>query len=377
MPSICPGKALRRTLGRSVALVAGVASVSMLVTGCGSSGDNASSTTKSAAPSTTATNYPLNQPITVTADNFVRAETDREFAALAQKSGGTGTFTHNRGLAPIDAQSVIRLNRDTLYSSAIFDLDAGPVTVTLPDPGKRFMSMQVIDEDEYTPEVVYTPGKHTFDRKQIGTRYVLLGIRIFADPNNPADLDAVHGLQDAIKVEQSAKGTLEIPQWDTASQDTVRNALLTLAATLPNTNGAFGPRGQVDEVRHLIGAASAWGGNPEKDAIYLNVTPPRNDGTVDYRLHVKDVPVDGFWSVSLYNAQGYYEANPFNSYSVNNQTAKTNPDGSVDIRFGGCDGTIPNCLPIMPGWNYMVRLYRPQQSILDGSWTFPQAEPIQ
>ena len=43
------------------------------------------------------------------------------------------------------------MNRDTLYSAAVFDLDAGPVTITLPDAGKRFMSMQVIDEDQYTP----------------------------------------------------------------------------------------------------------------------------------------------------------------------------------------------------------------------------------
>jgi hypothetical protein len=45
---------------------------------------------------------------------------------------------------------VIRMNRDTLYSLSVFDLDAGPVTVTLPNSGQRFMSMQVIDEDHYT-----------------------------------------------------------------------------------------------------------------------------------------------------------------------------------------------------------------------------------
>ncbi|MFD7846972.1 hypothetical protein ACFV4K_29090 [Nocardia sp. NPDC059764] len=56
--------------------------------------------------------------------------------------------------------------------------------------------------------------------------------------------------------------------------------------------------------------------------------------------------------------------------------AEENADGSVDIRFGGCDGQIPNCLPIMPGWNCMVRLYRPYRNILDGTWTFPQAELI-
>jgi len=59
---------------------------------------------------------------------------------------------------------VIRLNRDTLYSAAVFDLDGGPVTITLPDAGKRFMSMQIIDEDQYTPQVVYGAGRYTFPR---------------------------------------------------------------------------------------------------------------------------------------------------------------------------------------------------------------------
>lgn len=46
----------------------------------------------------------------------------------------------------------------------MFDLDAGPVTVTPPDVGRRFMSMQVIDEDYYTPEVIYGAGTYAFTR---------------------------------------------------------------------------------------------------------------------------------------------------------------------------------------------------------------------
>jgi hypothetical protein len=91
---------------------------------------------------------------------------------------------------------------------------------------------------------------------------------------------------------------------------------------------------------------------------------------------VKDVPVDGFWSISLYNANGYYEKNEYGAYSLNNVTAKKGADGSVTIQFGGCDGKVPNCLPIMPGWNYTVRLYRPRKEILDGTWTFPEAELV-
>jgi hypothetical protein len=46
------------------------------------------------------------------------------------------------------------------------------------------------------------------------------------------------------------------------------------------------------------------------------------------------------------------------------------------IQCGGCDGKTPNCLPITPGWNYMVRLYRPQKAVLDGTWSLPDAQPV-
>jgi hypothetical protein len=115
----------------------------------------------------------------------------------------------------------------------------------------------------------------------------------------------------------------------------------------------------------------AWGGNPEKDAIYLNVTPSQNDGKTIYWLFVKDVPVDGFWSISVYNAEGYFQPNKENAYTLNNLTAKKDADGSIGIKFGGVAGSAPNHLPITPGWNYIVRLYRPRKEILDGTWKFP------
>jgi hypothetical protein len=274
----------------------------------------------------TAQSVPSPGSVTVTADNFVRAESDLYFANIV-KDGGLGKFVHRREPAAIDNQTVIRLNRDTLYSAAVFDLDAGPVTITLPNAGKRFMSMQVINEDEYTPLVAYGAGSHTLTKQAIGTRYVVVAVRTLVDPGNPQDVAQVHELQDAIKVSQKSAGSFEIPQWDPASQRTVRTALLTLAAGLPNANRMFGTKAQVDEVRHLIGAASAWGGNPDKEAMYLNVTPAKNDGTVIYKLNVKNVPVDGFWSVSVYNAQGYYQANALNAYTLNSITATQGADG--------------------------------------------------
>jgi hypothetical protein len=51
-------------------------------------------------------------------------------------------------------------------------------------------------------------------------------------------------------------------------------------------------------------------------------------------------------------------------------------DFAVVVQFGGCDGKIPNCLPIVAGWNYFVRLYRPRPQILNGTWKFPEAQPL-
>jgi hypothetical protein len=314
-------------------------------------------------------------PVTVTVDNFIRAESDLYMRGLVAQ-GELGKMLSRREPASIEHQTVIRLNRDTLYSSAVFDLGAGPVTITLPDPGDRYLALQVISEDHFVPHVYYGAGTHVLTADNVGTRYVVIAIRILVNPNDADDLKKVHELQDGILVDQASTGTLDLPDWDKESQTKVRNALLVLASTLPDFSHAFGTKEEVDPVHRLLGAAAAWGGNPDRDAMYLNITPDKNDGKTVYRLHVEEVPVDGFWSVSVYNAEGYFEPNSRNVYGLSNLTAKKNTDGSIDVQFGGCDEKSSNCVPIVPGWNYMVRLYRPRNEILLGRWHFPDAKPV-
>lgn len=314
--------------------------------------------------------------VPVTVENFVRAETDLYLAAVV-KRGAFGKFDHGRQPTRIDEQTVVRMNRDTLYSAAVFDLAAGPVTITLPESGDRFLSMQVISEDHYTPWVAYRAGQYVLTKEDLGTRYAIVAVRIFVAPSDTKDMEAVHRLQDVITVEQKSPGTFEIPRWDPVSQKKVRDALAVLGSTLPDTNWSFGMKGEVNPIRHLIASATAWGGNPDKDAMYLNVTPPTNDGKTVYGLTVKDVPINGFWSISVYNANGYFEPNKDNAYTINSITGTKDVDGAITIRFGGCDGKAANCLPITPGWNYLVRLYRPRQEIVNGTWTFPVAKPVE
>jgi hypothetical protein len=90
----------------------------------------------------------------------------------------------------------------------------------------------------------------------------------------------------------------------------------------------------------------------------------------------KDVPVRAFWSVIVYDADGFIPENELGRYSYNNVTASPNEDGSITIHFGGDQDQI-NYLPVAEGWNYAIRMYEPGQEILDGSWTFPNIMPTQ
>jgi hypothetical protein len=62
--------------------------------------------------------------IPVTADNFNRAESHMYFGGTLKRAGGIARFNHRREVTPINDQGVIRANRDTLYSSIVFDLEA-------------------------------------------------------------------------------------------------------------------------------------------------------------------------------------------------------------------------------------------------------------
>ena len=315
--------------------------------------------------------------IIVTRDNFIRAETDMYFSGMV-RDGMFGTMHHDREIAGVDNQPVIRYNREVLLSTGLFDLSAGPVTITVPDPGKRFLSILVINEDHYNPLAEFGGGTYTLSAENTGTRYAAAVLRLFVNPDDPKDMAAAHALQDSVKVSQpGGPGTFEIPNWDEASRKKVHESLLIEGKNIVDSKGSFGTKETVDPEKHLVATATGWGGNPESVAVYLNFSPEKNDGKTIYRLHVPaNVPVDGFWSVAVYNAEGYFEKNPQNVYNINNVTAKKNADGSVDIQFGGYDGKTPNCIPIVDGWNYIVRLYRPRAEIINGTWKFPESQPV-
>lgn len=310
--------------------------------------------------------------IIVNSDNFVRAENDRMLQDLQRDAGGVNRFLHNRAPAAIDRQTVIRLNRDTLYSFAVVDISAG-ARFTIPEHGDRYLSVMVVNQDHHINRVFHDPGEHTLTVEEFGSPYVVLAVRILVDPQDAADLEAVAALQDQLGLNSASASPFVSPDYDRASFDDTRNALLALARHLTGFDRMFGSIEETDPIRHLIGTAAGWGGLPTTEARYIGVDPGLPPGR--YELTVADVPVDGFWSISVYNAAGYFEPNDAGAYTVNSITGEPNPDGSITVRFGDWPAGTANAIPTPDGWNYLVRLYRPRAEIADGRWTFPSLRP--
>jgi hypothetical protein len=135
-------------------------------------------------------------------------------------------------------------------------------------------------------------------------------------------------------------------------------------------------------------ARFAIGANPPEDAVYLNSSADGAgqllSGAKRYRLHFDKAnlpPVRAFWSLTAYDKDGYFIANPINRYAIGDRDPlKFNGDGSLDIYFQNRSPgpqTESNWLPSGDGpFNLTIRLYWPEEAILNGTWHPPALEQI-
>jgi hypothetical protein len=209
--------------------------------------------------------------------------------------------------------------------------------------------------------------------EEFHTPYVFLSARILVNASDPADIKKANALQDQITTNAASARPYTHPNYDQVSYKATHKSLIELSRGVSGTGKMFGKKEEVGEVRHLLGTAFGFGGLPEYEAYYLNIEP--NLPVAAYQLTVKDVPVNAFWSISVYNKDGYFQKNKHNAYSMNNISGTPNKDGSFTIHFGG-DPESVNYLHIREGWNYSVRLYQPRKEILDGTWIFPTVQTV-
>jgi hypothetical protein len=309
----------------------------------------------------------------VNVDNYARAEVASQIDRLVGLGATVNEWVHFRGPTPLDKQTVIRMNRDTLYSLAIADISGG-ASLTMPDGAGRYQTMMVINEDGYINRVFHEAGEHPLEVEEFDTPFVLLAARTLANPADADDIAAANRLQDSLVLAAASRGSWTLGEFDEESYQATKKPLLELGRGIHDTKRTFGRRDHVDPVRFLIGSAVGFGGLPEEEAYYAIRAEPIEVGR--FRLTVANVPVDGFWSVSIYNKDGYFEENPYGSYSVNSVTAASDDDGSVTLHFGPEPDGSANYLHVMEGWNYVARMYRPHASILDGTWSFPEPQPV-
>jgi hypothetical protein len=312
--------------------------------------------------------------VTVDAFNYVRAKTAIQFDKyLSRADGKINTFYHRRAVVGIDAKSSKRLNRDTLYSAAIVDISQG-ATVVMPDVGDRYVSVQVVNEEGFTNKVFHGGGSHSLTVKEFDTPYVWLLVRTLVFDSIAGDVAAANALQDQMKINSASAKTYTHPAYDPVSFVDTTTPLLELGKGIKDNSKAAGTKQQVDPIKQLLLSAYGFGTLPETESFLITVEPNLSSNKA-YTLTVKDVPVDSFWSLAMYNKDGYFEENEYNSYGFGDRTAKKNSDGSVTLHFGGSPENI-NFIPLSEGWNYVVRLYRPRAEVLDGTWEFPEVKEV-
>lgn len=306
--------------------------------------------------------------VIVTRETYCRAETDRTFQNATKLAGGVNRFFHFRKVTPLDNQTVVRMNRDTLYSAAIVDASKG-ATVTVPKmPDGRYCSVLLIDNDHYCPGVIYEPGTHKLpqDTKYLG---VLVRIQLLR-PTDPKDVALVNSLQDQVVIKAVSNDPFPEPKWDQASLAKLTaeyKAEFDKYEKYPD--GFMGARGVADEsIRHLA-CAGAWGLFPNEHAVYINYNgklPAKGHHTATYAVPENDA----FWSITMYGSDGFMKSE--NSI-LNKSNAKMNPDGTFTVHFGSKEdcGDVPNRLDVTDGWNFLMRVYRPGKSVLDGSYKLP------
>lgn len=144
-------------------------------------------------------------------------------------------------------------------------------------------------------------------------------------------------------------------------------------------------------LQRALVTAIGLGANRPEDAIYptseTDISGQPYSGANKYVMHFAKgqmPPVNGFWSLTMYDAQYFFVENPLNRYTLSERNKlTTNPDGSVDLFIqkdnpGGVKES--NWLPAPDNkFILMTRFYWPKEALLDGSWKTPgvqQATPL-
>ncbi|GAA4834359.1 DUF1214 domain-containing protein [Algivirga pacifica] len=310
----------------------------------------------------------------VTPENYARAETDQTFTYYA-KLAPINTFFHYKKLTPLDNQGVVRMNRDCVYSGGLIDTKGG-ATLTVPKmPDNRYMSVMLTDNDMYVPDIYHKAGTYNLPED---TRYLFAVIRIqILDPDDSEELEMVNKLQEQFEIKASSSEPFKAPNWDQASLKTLHDEYNSEFAKYDKYPDEWsGTKEEVDEKSRRLAVAGAWGLFPNKEATYINYDGGNLSGDKCYKATYKIPENNAFWSITVYGKDGKMQ----NENCILNETNTIkNDDGTFTVHFGSatnCSDDVKNRLDITDGWNFLMRVYRPGESVLNGSYKLPEVEEV-
>jgi hypothetical protein len=306
----------------------------------------------------TDTEYHAGALIPVTLDNYKVAESDLAFHNITKLVGMNKFFHFPVDEFDLDNQTVVRMNQDTVYSGAILNVSEG-ASITLPETDGRYMSAMVVQNDHYIDQVFKTPGKHVIKAE---TDFVMVALRTRINMSDPDDKDKVRALQEATTISVKATEPHVMPNYDMEQLVALRDKLAAEAAELGSLNNMQGARGTVDEHMHLLGTAAGWGLLPDANARYLSYGQEDGQGCYKATYSVPPFNEGGFFSITMYDADGWMFSDRaiLNEYNI-----EFNEDGTFDAYFGDCGDEAKNNLPIVDGWNFLMRVYEPKLKELD------------
>ncbi|MEE1675200.1 DUF1254 domain-containing protein [Agarivorans aestuarii] len=309
----------------------------------------------------------------VTRDNYIVAETSKYFAVTeAKATDGVNSWRHFRVPPLTEDQPIVRMNRDTIYSTAVVDTEKG-ASVTLPDFGERFVMVQFTDENHQTYDMVYTQGNETLEVPN-STKFMFVMVRAYL-PNihDKQEIAELNKLQDKLVIDAASSDDYPIfAGYDLATLaaklEPVKKGILEEIAAqgVGDSEKMFGTNDYTTAEKRIQGAAYGWGGATFKDNVYQYSA--NFETTECHSVTFEDPKNKGFWSFTVYNDDGFM----FNDdASTNSGVAKPNADGSYSVYFG-CDEAKygANNIPLTglkegQKWNVLVRHYAPSSQLAD------------
>ncbi|MDW5562984.1 MAG: DUF1214 domain-containing protein [Methanomassiliicoccus sp.] len=205
--------------------------------------------------------------------------------------------------------------------------------------------------------------------------------RIGIIPGKPFDWDGLSATMQEAIVQGTQDGIAQV----TAAEAHWPGVVVANGWNITHSMGAFG----TDYALRAGLASGNSAGNLQEDALYwwsfANATDVPYSGGNNYVLHFAKEsipPVNAFWSVTLYDSEGHFVTNPLSQYAITSHSGnpKYNPDGSLDIYI---QQTSPgaekesNWLPAPSGgFMFILRMYWPQDSALNGSWVPPAVQTV-